>query len=193
MKPIIFNTQMVRAILNGDKTQTRRVIHPQQVEYSDGRIQTLDEFVAKESWDMLCAFAPYNVGDILYVRETFAYWEGTAGAGYIYKADEIHNPPIECCLPDRWRPSIHMPKELARLFLRVKHIKAERIQIISVYDAECEGIAPRDHDRPDYEVIDDFALLWDEVNYKRGYGWEQNPWVWVYDFEVCEKPEESNV
>ena len=108
-KPIIFNSEMVRAILEDRKTQTRR-------------------------------FKAYKVGDILWVRETWAKFEGAAGRGFIYKADKEHITPLELCIPDKWRPSIYMPRATARIFLEVKSVKEEKIQDITEKDARDEGV-----------------------------------------------------
>jgi len=140
MKPIIFSTEMVKAILAGRKSQTRRVVKPQYATKSTGEKIPLDEFVKNESYEVLAQFAPYKAGDVLWVRETCAYFEGAAGAGYIYRADDIHDPPIELCMPDRWTPSIHMPRRAARVFLKVINVRAERLQSITDSDAIAEGI-----------------------------------------------------
>ena len=95
---------------------------------------------------------------------------------YWYKANEDDVKRVRCI--DRWRPSIHMPRAAARLFLRVTGVRCERLQEISDADAKAEGM-----DSPSYPIIQ-FKDLWRELNDKRdGCGWESNPWVWVYEFE----------
>lgn len=98
--------------------------------------------------------------------------------------------------PTKWRPSIYMPREAARLFLRVTDVQAERLQDISEEDALAEGVRP---DPPikmvdgkygsEWSARDNFIELWDSLNAKRGFGWDANPWVWVYTFERFEQSE----
>ena len=209
MKPILFNTEMVKAILNGRKTMTRRLI-----KFPKGTIGRLPEyrFVGKSPYLFYpCGIkhSKYKVGDVLYVRETWARvsdWttvdeEVGVPDGYIYKADWDYreNP--------KWHPSIHMPKEAARIFLKVTNVRVERLQDISFIDALNEGIEPRitEYDgRLDHseiaeaysiscqkECIDAFHKLWDSTIKKSEldrYGWNANPWVFVYQFDRCEKP-----
>lgn len=197
MKPILFNTAMVRAILDGRKTQTRRVVKPQPQSYSfDGRVYIFDEGELPKP--------QYQPGDILWVRETWkkvcateSYYEGGEIVnseelfGYMYRADnlirwderepkndEFHLSDITREL--KWRPSIHMPREAARLFLRVTDVRVERLHEMTDDDVRREGI----------ENPGDFIRLWDStikaVDRDR-YGWYANPWVWVYTFERCGK------
>lgn len=208
-KPILFSTPMVRAILKGRKSQTRRVIKPQYAERSNGEKIPLDVF-SKEC--DLVLFAPHQPGDILWVRETWgtAYTYGDKGnhgkvGMYVYLADGDTLAPT---LSMKWRPSIHMPREAARIFLRVIDVRAERVQEISEADAEAEGIGDlfqdeiAHSDKPIYNIpvdwnmknplaICQYELLWDSLNAKRDggiYAWDKNPWVWVYTFEHAEKP-----
>lgn len=197
MKPILFNTEMVRAILEGRKTVTRRVVKPQPWDsvFCDGHEFIPDNYGDSKPTGFICEkcgqgvcppYSKYPVGealfrpycwpdDILYVRETWA--KSMAGA-YMYKATD--NPIII----DRWHPSIHMPKEAARLFLRVTDVRAERLQDIDDDGVVSEGL----------KIGDDFDVLWDSTIKKADlplYGWDANPWVWVIEFERCEKPEEG--
>lgn len=119
---------------------------------------------------------------------------------YAYKADCVDGDT-----PGKWRPSIHMPKEAARLFLRVTDVRAERVQDIAFLDALDEGIkadfVPPDGWLEDDAIaiagamraqngaIDAFRALWDTLNAKRGYGWDANPWVFVHTFERISKNE----
>lgn len=237
IKPILFNTDMVKAILDGRKTQTRRVVkgieglNVYRAEPAEDAYETLHQ------WDFLHGFsengafydmfetvnAPCAVGDILWVRETWCkgrveYGEEPDGRNVPYigqcTGDDNfipkewalrHDVGIEDVV---WRPSIHMPRSAARIFLRVKNVRVERLQDISVLDAINEGCCGTicDHananpalgctdchntgwlERPETE----FALLWDTTVKKDDlpvYGWEANPWVWVIEFERCEKPE----
>ena len=131
MKPILFNTDMVRAILEGRKTVTRRVVKfkPGQNPQWTGYIP--DGQVLYGSNNIPASKSPYQPGDILYVRET---WTRSMAGTYLYKATDT---PI---ILDRWRPSIHMPKEAARLFLRVTDVRAERLQAITIEDIQKEGL-----------------------------------------------------
>lgn len=187
MKPILFNTDMVRAILDGRKTVTRRVIKPHfrpgevswQVitEKHSGkyvRIEYLDEWENETRY----MSEPFRPGDILYVRETWAEMP----YGYVYRADDER--PEGWDSEDRWRPSIHMPKEAARIFLRVKSVRAERLQNITDEDIEAEGL----------EIGCYFDELWNstiKTADRETYGWDANPWVWVIEFERCEMPKEG--
>ena len=136
MKPILFNTEMVRAILDGTKTVTRRVVKPQPTEQEEN-----PQKVTSGNWYFdipdrhfggirACVGPyrpPYRPGDILYVRETWAVWSRTEGT-----APEIHYKADGEVLPDvKWRPSIHMPREAARIFLRVTDVRVERLQEIT--------------------------------------------------------------
>lgn len=210
IKPILFNTEMVRAILDGRKTCTRRVAknvpdHTHRIEpvYENGRFQFdcfYSSYVAALDADadfcMPC-FPPYQRGDILYVRETWCKgsWMNKKER-YYYKADDND---FHCV----WHPSIHMPKEAARIWLRVTDVRAERLQECGegwCIDIEKEGIAtPQD---PILYISDDafhdalrmeFQKTWDKTIKKSDldcYGWNANPWVWVIEFERCEKPKE---
>ena len=230
MKPILFNTEMVRATQAGDKTVTRRLIRPQFPTYQDrepGRFSKIEpygraSFIAthEEKPSMRTIInPPYLPGDILYVREKFAY-DGFDGHEdiYVYWADvddcdrvvwgDLEESEWAPSSDYHWHPSIHMPKEAARLFLRVTGVRVERLQEITFEQALKEGIT-RDaiearispgSSAPHWvfhEVAKRcFAALWDSTvkPEKRGtYGWAANPWVWVIEFERCEKPKEGNV
>ncbi len=176
MKPILFSGPMVRAILEGRKTQTRRVMKPQPP----------DKMLATEKSRTLLAAvaAPYKPGDILYVREK---WCNINKPGispeYYYFAETKYAEDYDST-EWKWRPSIHMPRAAARLFLRVTDVRVERVQEIGELDAIAEGfqeIYPG-------EEINEFIKLWDTLNAKRGYGWAANPWVWVYTFERTDPP-----
>lgn len=200
MKPILFNTEMVRAILDGRKTVTRRIIKPQpksKVVFNLGQWQETQ----------MCANGlrvltpPFKVGDVLYVRETWgqtADLPGISEEATVYAADFSDKELAH--LKDRhfrWRPSIHMPKDLARMYLKVTEVRAERLQNISADGCAMEGVWPLYSGpiggRSEY-YLDKFSYLWDSTISKADldtYGWKANPWVWVIRFEVCEKPEEG--
>jgi len=198
MKPIIFSTPMVQAILAGRKTQTRRVLKPQPVIDAHGMwlwkdCQWMDDglgFPASGIED----YAPYKPGDILWVRETWQHVmddfdkciEGTGE--YYYAADgepgftywvDPHTGEHKERMP--WRPSIHMPREAARLFLRVTDVRAERVQDISEEDAKAEGVTAINNSQCGYRGA--FRELWNTLNAKRGFDWYTNSWVWVIRFE----------
>ncbi len=220
--PILFNTEMVRAILDGRKTVTRRVVNPQPkmilcyffAGYGHGkwhypdknaweywgekfkRPDNIENDELKRSWTPPC-----HTDDILYVRETWFYEhhmeDKTAGEPdlpsgryshrYIYKADEPDYPVNIGVGATGWRPSIHMPKEAARIWLKVADVRAERLQDIGVLDCQREGI-----DINRNGIFKRFSMLWDSTIRKSDldrYGWGANPWVWVIEFERCEKPE----
>ena len=191
-RPILFSGPMVRAILEGRKTQTRRVVKPQPptafvtVRVEDGTqaswcLRNQSAFDLPESAaDWLTLRCPYGVpGDRLWVRETWGSCttNGTVCSGY--RADVALRPEIEAGV-DRWRPSIHMPRWASRLLLEVKAVRVERLQEISEDDAFAEGISGGDWlGNP----VGTYRELWDSINAKRGHSWESNPWVWVVEFE----------
>ncbi len=188
-KPILFSTDMVQAILEGRKTQTRRVVKGLPINQSD-----YDLGIIKRDNGSLTGYGfekiPYQPGDILWVRETWARLNGdyrpdNNGKIYIYKADHVTGNDG----PDliRWRPSIHMPREAARLFLTVKDVRVERLQDISEDDARAEGCHAPCYDAITGEEHSDnrtmFKIVWNSLNAKPEYTWESNPWVWVIIFE----------
>lgn len=177
-KPILFNTEMVHAILNGSKTMTRRLIKPQPCIH----------FSLLETLFSIGGRFPYNKNDILYVRETW----GT------YTPDpEKFNPRLYFKASDhapneiKWRPSIHMPKEVARIFLRVTGVKVERLQDITMDDMKAEGVIPQKVTGGHWKQWqrDYMKPVWNNAikskNYTR-YCWDANPWVWVINFEKIE-------
>lgn len=196
-KPILFNTEMVRAILDGRKTQTRRLVKniPLYAPY----FEEVDEipYACDEDgdWHPAVEFSPVQNGDVLYVRETWCALPVSPGGHiripdrYYYRADPELRPEA---WRGKWRPSIHMPKEAARLFLRVTNVRCERLQEITSGGAVAEGI--KSDLRSPSEAADAliaFEELWDSTVRKdaiKRWGWEANPWVWVIEFERCEKP-----
>ncbi len=219
MKPILFNTKMVKAILEDRKTVTRRLIKPRykddeygfqvchNADWSNWYVEKMDE---DEGGFINTRYVnpPYQKGDILYVRETYAqididvdsmYFENSGElyrGMYIYKADGADLSDIG----GRWHPSIHMPKEAARIFLRVTDIKVEKLQDMTIEDVHKEGIDIHTDAVTDGETLkkhhdfsmEKFETLWDSTIQKNDleqYGWDANPWVWVISFERIDKSE----
>lgn len=205
MKPILFNTEMVQAILEGRKTVTRRLIKPQP----EGRPQKMPKNscypggygVPNSSRIIYCPFEP---GDILYVREAWAFIpcidcglydhgacrsapmiyedkEAISEGCFVYKED--YPEPERIC----WHPSIHMPKQAARIFLRVTGVRPERLREMVLGDVLMEGITETET----YEgTWDRWHETWDSTlkpSDRPIYGWEANPWVWVVGFERVSK------
>lgn len=219
IKPILSNTEMVRAILDGRKSCTRRIVKPQQFigMLPDKCKNGAPEKFLKEKKLMFKPYcdmtdielintaykAPYQPGDILYVRET---WCGLPvnEAGhfrghpiYYYRADGDLRPEG---WRGAWHPSIRMPKEAARIWLKITNVRVERLQDITADGCHREGINIETSAVTDGETLNrnhDFSLekfetLWDSTVKKSdldSYGWNANPWVWVIEFELCEKPE----
>lgn len=207
-KPILFNTEMVKAILEGRKTQTRRVVKPQPTQKIDNKEVWLN---SGKSLDK----PPCKVGDTLWVRETWCQlWkldgndqiiEGTEK--YYYRADG-YNPTPFSHFPDEngfsekdyptWHPSIHMPRKAARIFLKVTNVRCERLQDITKDGAKAEGCIDfndkigngkfEDVCEFDLTARDAFIELWDNI-YNN---WDANPWVWVIEFERMVLDETDN-
>lgn len=211
MRPILFNTEMVRAILDGRKTVTRRVVNPQP----RGQMYPMPQgscypgCFGCEGTNAVVR-PPYQPGDILWVRET---WNGDWCDHYIYKADGGSAKAAGYAAEPKWRPSIHMPKEAARIFIRVKAVRVERLWDITDDQCEAEGVVGWTKDGKLYKYApadsegDGPAWKWQDCPttpqeaMRRAwnatvkpsdlplYGWEANPWVWVIEFERCSQPE----
>lgn len=200
--PILFNTEMVQALLAGRKTCTRRVI--KLPDNMTGR----PVGKAGDSSNPLGFFyiggikrPPYQPGDILYVRETWGkgYEEGT----YIYKADDklADLPTFKNSTKLIYHPSIHMPKYAARIWLKVTDVRVERLQEITEDGAKEEGANCKNGKNVGLEekmrrtAIERFAEIWNSTIKKSAldrYGWDANPFVWVIEFERCENWERSS-
>ena len=191
MKPILFNTEMVRAILDGRKTVTRRIIPLPNYGY----FMTEPPRVAPR----------HRPGDILYVRETWCNYgkldindrviEGTEE--YYFRADGENPTPFNDFLVQHpgwdehretpvWHPSIHMPREAARIFLRVTDVRVERLQDITETEAIKEGCTAHGGNM----ALDEFEIIWDRTIKPADLprcGWEANPWVWVIEFKCCQE------
>ncbi|MDK0797143.1 hypothetical protein P5E92_12900 [Clostridium perfringens] len=210
MKPILFNTAMVRAILDGEKTCTRRVIKlPKHIEKQRNGLYILcaegSTYSDKEFKDVIDYInPPYKVGDILYIRETWANtWTPDGDVGFVYKADgEPKNFPYwgnaKRGKHEVWMPSIHMPKEAARVFLKVISVRAERLKDITDEGCYQEGISGTSfYDEAEHIQIAGiglndslertaFSLLWNSTVREEKYSWEGNPWVWIIGFKRIE-------
>lgn len=188
--PILFNMEMVRSILDGRKSCTRRIIKPQPQGYFEVSEEPL--YIYDTDGKQGKITPPYQPGDILYVRET---WKQAAAHIFWYKADD--KPWMSKDL--LWKPSIHMPKEAARIWLKVTDVRVERLQDITGLSVQKEGIEldPKEcASKFDFitELFLLFQKLWDSTIKKSDldrYGWDTNPYVWVIEFERCEKPKEE--
>lgn len=179
-KPILFSAEMVKAILDGRKTMTRRIVKNKafqqwlDVGMSDEAMKNPDN-----NWVDVC---PWQPGDVLWVRETWCKNPVGSGYPYCYKASE--DSWIYDDMEGMWKPSIHMPRKVARLFLRVKNVRVERLQDITEEDAGAEGLQDFYGKRIPYiSNITRFSDYWDTINSKSGYGWDVNPYVFVVEFE----------
>ena len=218
IKPILFNTEMVRAILDGRKDATRRIV---KGFIPDDAVWGYTAFTPKGYISCRGTFAdgygekffklPCEPGDTLYVRETWERFECWNCEGdergicpkepqknvldkhscgcYMYRAtDEISGDA-------KWHPSIHMPKEAARIWLKVTDVRVERLQKITGQDVLKEGLNSHVHPQASYfdgNQREMFEKLWNSTIKKSDidrYGWDANPWVWVIEFERCDKPE----
>lgn len=198
IKPILFNTEMVRAILGGRKTCTRRLIkHNVDAMLNSPYHKKHPEVEDKQIISKLC-LPPYQPGDVLYVRETWSEWTG----GYVYKAWSSPFPQAGAYLGEKWHPSIHMPKDAARIWLKVTEVRVERLQEITEDGAILEGAidnrgfihAPDDEYNHIHSAKEHFMNIWNSTIKKSDldrYGWDANPWVWVIAFEPCEKPKDD--
>lgn len=193
-KPILFNTEMVQAILDGRKTVTRRKIDRDITNFCDVEVDgtLLDYQNCHGDFINPIDLCRYKVGDILYVRETWSIHEcvkcqaGIPALGGECKCEYVYRASYGAT-DFRWKPSIHMPKAAARIFLKVTDVRVERVQDITEEDAIAEGMSKTLVDGVVFiSAKGNFHVLWDSLNIKRGYGWEDNPWVWVIEFERVE-------
>ena len=229
MKPILFNTEMVKAILDGRKTVTRRLVKPQPVCYGPNKAFDAhdgDFFLsAEKNWlrCRMCGHDPeysregseiahhweprFVPGDILYVRETWCDpTPDQSGYPILYKADmPMHwdaedvefGKEVTLKAEDyKWRPSIHMPKEAARIFLWVTGVRVERLQDIDAAGIRAEGLGTMAAFAGDIEIARaEFRNLWDSTIKPASLptcGWDANPWVWAYKFERISKKEATS-
>jgi hypothetical protein len=199
-RPILFRAEMVRAILDGRKTQTRRVVKPATIKLLEAARQAGEvEYPPENAGDdkYIAQFCPHGQpGDRLWVRETFCtsrrtvnkptgdfqcnrvrgLWEFSIFRERVMRPEDY-----------RWKPSIFMPRWASRIALEITGVRVERVQDISEKDAIAEGVRAPDARRWTCNAkltpqADAFAVLWDSINAKRDYSWESNPWVWVISF-----------
>ena len=198
-KPILFNTEMVQAILVGRKTQTRRIVKIAnnavlEGVYSKNRFWNSDIEIDPNP---LAQFLKFKINeseididskiirnDILWVRETSH--ASSHMEKFVYKADQ------DSCMKlfAGWKPSIFMPKEACRIFLKVTNVRCERLNDISFADCKAEGVKydlSGNNNVDDILALESFMKLWDSINAKKA-PWKSNPWVWIYEFEKVEKP-----
>lgn len=203
IKPILFNTEMVRAILDGRKTCTRRICKdaneytvPDMDFYNaDRRTYAVHNFADKEQMEQLSTAertCPICPGDLLYVRETWCKgYLMNAKERYYYKADDND---FLCT----WHPSTNMPKQAARIWLLVMDVRVERLQDVTEDGAKAEGAidnrgfihSPENEYDRIHTARDHFIKIWNSTIKKSDidrYGWDANPYVWVIEFERCEK------
>lgn len=225
IKPILFNAEMARAILDGRKTCTRRLVKPQPDEKHTFPLGFVTDSTEKKEvgcfgfgineygGSIQYAKSPYQSGDTLYVRETV--WQKTGhyldvdGETKAVWCNEFKYVASDEKPETGWnyswakRPSIHMPKEAARIWLKVTDVRVERLQEITEDGAKAEGAidnrgfihSPENEYDRIHTARDHFIKIWNSTIKKSDldrYGWGANPWVWVIEFERCEKPEEKS-
>lgn len=217
IKPILFNTEMVRAILNGRKSCTRRLVKTRRKDAcgfyvtrkTDGTFAGIYEYDENEIMFDNSLEPLYQPGDILYVRETV--WQKTGhyldvdGETKAVWCNEFKYVATDEKPETGWnyswvkRPSIHMPKEAARIWLKVTDVRVERLQEITEDGAKAEGANFKNGKNVGFEekmnrtAIERFVDIWNSTIKKSDldrYGWDANPYVWVIEFERCEKTEE---
>ena len=186
--PILFSTEMVKAILDGRKTMTRRVVKPQPIDHISEvprSIQNENDW-GKFLWEddegkSNLKYSPYGqIGDVLWVRETWSPMVIGGGKNFdsiVYKADGSEPSSVG------WKPSIFMPRSASRLSLRITNIRVERLNEITEEDSEREGAYCTFQLDSPYGTSrkTGFKILWESINGESS--WEQNPWVWVIEFE----------
>lgn len=227
IKPILFNAEMVRAILDGRKSCTRRLVKPQPDEkhtYPLGFVTDSTEKkevgcfgfgIGEYGGSIQYAKPQYHTDDVLYIRETWTeecgkyYYRADYDSDYLdpcetlsggYPASCRNHPGCDGCMATstriHWHPSIHMPKEAARIWLRVTDVRVERLQEITAESALTEGADKYIHANGtlnEDQTITSFIGIWNSTIKKSDldrYGWDANPYVWVISFERCEKPTE---
>ena len=183
-RPILFNTGMVQAILEGRKTQTRRVVKPQPTVSGGFLANVVPLWLYPQEY--IKEYCRYKIGDRLWVKETFSkrdYPEQILFKQQYETLVKLLDLPM---VNIKWRPSIFLSRRDSRITLEITDIKVQRLHDITKEDAIAEGC------KGIYSPIEEFANteyylpLWESINLKRGYGWDTNPWVWVISFKVLE-------
>jgi hypothetical protein len=190
-RPIIMGAESVRAILEGRKTQSRRVIKPQPKFIGSPNVP----FKTDDANPKGIINCPYGkVGDRLWVRETVFFetfhqqsdeelerdgFNPNIGV-WVYRADNHDYPTITA----NWTSPMFMPREASRITLQITDIRVERVQDITEEDAIAEGVES-------FNTVASYSYLWDSLNAKRGYPWENNPWVWVISFKRVHNQKED--
>ncbi len=187
-RPILFSAPMVRALLDGSKTQTRRIVKPQPVMYEPGQCVGVSDMINDS---LVCPYG--QPGNRLWVRETHRpIWSQTPG--YLINVDYRADPREkwerlgdQIGMPTKWTPSIHMRREYSRILLEIVSVRVERLNEIGVEEIQAEGVQTTQEaimvDGCRARVVD-FANLWESIN---GAGsWAANPWVWVVEFRRLE-------
>ena len=209
--PILFSTGMVRAILDGRKTQTRRIMKYQPTEW-DGMVSGPEMFtplvidrhgdevpgneifgVYGEDWHLKFPYG--KLGDHLWVKEKWAHDDSDCDDVHCGNIDHIWRyANEEKIVADsfagkaHWRSSRFMPRWASRITLEIFNVRVERVQDISESDAVAEGYAGYEHlNGRTISAKTFYAKLWDDLNSKRGFGWDVNPWVWVIEFNRIEE------
>lgn len=196
---MLFSSEMVRAILDGRKTQTRRIIKYPYQDWIESNNEKYPVIYTEQGWIDLIAYCPYYSGDRIYVRERWGILDDKYHR-YCYFVDSQYpqGRPRQQLAGKRWCSSIYMPKSIARIWLEVTDVRVERLQNISEKDAIAEGIdmesefaslctdietAPYSNDLTrGSAVITVFKKLWEST----GGSWDANPWVWVIEFKRIE-------
>jgi hypothetical protein len=209
---MIFNAEMVRALLDGRKTQTRRPIKWKETRFTEiGEREDGSKWPWSEDAEHACDFwhpCPFGaVGDRIWVREAFrVHSRATDVATLVYKASERNSwteqtrrVPVAVCnkpaTPEKWTPSLHMPRWASRILLEITDVRVERLNAISEEDARAEGIIdggclncgepePCGCVNPEPDATDAFAYLWQSIYGQES--WNANPWVWVIEFKRVE-------
>ena len=183
-RPILFSTQMVNAILAGEKTMTRRIVKfPKDFTgenvFHNGSLGL--KYTSNMGGDTVQRLSCKHgeIGDKLWVRETFCQITVEDRPLLLYKADGDLNNAFDVFRADKpWRPSIYMPRSASRITLKITDVRAERLQSITEEDAQSEGVLSSGFDKT-YRYS--FSKLWESIN---GNGsWTANPWVWVIEFK----------
>lgn len=198
--PILFNTEMVRAILDGRKKCTRRIVKiPNYINQQDDGLYTLfaeGTCYENQHFEEIVQYLkkPYQPGDILYGRETWGHPISlNSDKQYVFRADKIAESGFKND-SHIWYPSIHMPKEAARIWLKVTDVRVERLQDITSEQIGREGVEVEyPHVLNGEEKRYAFSNLWNSTIKKSDidrYGWDASPWVWVIEFGLCDKPSE---